>query len=57
VATNAEGSIVTTGDQPAAGIAFEHRNVERLLTTEPMAAAAAACLALAWRHHQTLLSA
>lgn len=57
VATNAEGSIVTTGDRPAPGIAFEHRNVERWLTTEPMAPAAAACLALAWRHRQALLSA
>lgn len=57
VPTNAERAILTTGGGPAAGIPFEHRVVERLLTTEPMAPAAAACLELAWRHRDALLSA
>ena len=29
--------------------------VERLLSSEPMASPGAACLALAWRHRDTLL--
>jgi transcriptional regulator with XRE-family HTH domain len=57
VTTNAEGTIVTTDGHPAAGIPFEHRNVERLLSSEPLAPAAAACLELAWRHREALLSA
>jgi len=57
VSANAEGTIVTTGDGATAGIPFEHRNVERLLTSEPLAPAAAACLDLAWRHRDVLLAA
>ena len=55
--TSAEGAVVSTGDRPAAGIAFEQRNIERLLTREPMAPAAAACLGLAWKHRRVLLAA
>jgi hypothetical protein len=57
VTTNAEGTVVTTGEDSAAGIPFEHRNVERLLSSEPLAPAAAACLELAWRHRDVLLAA
>ncbi|MGH2941944.1 MAG: helix-turn-helix domain-containing protein [Solirubrobacteraceae bacterium] len=57
VPTNAEGTIVTTGGQAAAGIPFEDRNIRRLLTSESMAPAAAACLDLAWRHRAALLAA
>jgi transcriptional regulator with XRE-family HTH domain len=57
VSTNTEGSILAIGGQSAAGVPFEHRNVERLLTSEPMAPAAAACLELAWRHRDVLLAA
>jgi hypothetical protein len=57
VSANAEGALVTSGTHVAAGIPFEHRNVERLLTCEPMAPAAAGCLELAWRHRDALLSA
>jgi transcriptional regulator with XRE-family HTH domain len=56
VSTNTEGSILGIGGQSAAGVPFEHRNVERLLMSEPMAPAAAACLELAWRHRDVLLS-
>ena len=57
VSTNTEGSILAIGGQSAAGVPFEHRNVERLLISEPMAPAGAACLELAWRHRDVLLSA
>ncbi|MEX5633845.1 transcriptional regulator [Parafrankia sp. FMc2] len=49
VATNAEGSVF-------AGIPFTERTVERLLRDEPVQAAGAALVALAWRHRDVLLS-
>jgi hypothetical protein len=57
VTTNADGTIVSADGPAAAGIPFEHRNVERLMRSEPLAPAAAACLQLAWRHRDALLSA
>jgi transcriptional regulator with XRE-family HTH domain len=57
VTTNAEGTIVMTAGRSAPGIPFEHRNVERLMSSEPLAPAAAACLELAWQHRDVLLSA
>lgn len=57
VRTNAEGSVVSTGPHRRAteGIPFTHTALRRLVDTEPLAPAAAACLELAWRHRETLL--
>lgn len=53
---NDEGEIVAVGDGRATeGVPFTHDSVRRLLTSEPMAAPGAACLALAWRHRDRLL--
>jgi transcriptional regulator with XRE-family HTH domain len=53
---NDEGEIVGTGGgQPVEGLPFTEQVVERLLTSEPMASPGAACLALAWRHRDTIL--
>jgi transcriptional regulator with XRE-family HTH domain len=57
VTANAEGTLVTARDGSTVGIPFEQRNIERLLTSEPMAPAAASCLELAWRHRAVLLCA
>jgi hypothetical protein len=54
VAANDEGTIV--GVQGAGrGIPFSQERVDQLLDREPLAPAAAACLALAWRHRATIL--
>jgi len=53
---NEEGELVSTGGgQPVEGLPFTGAVVERLLSSEPMASPGAACLALAWRHRDTLL--
>jgi hypothetical protein len=58
VQANAEGlTVAAAREQHAAeGVPFTAQNVERLLTREPMAPPGAACLALAWRHRDTLLT-
>jgi hypothetical protein len=48
VANNAEGSVL-------AAVPFEHTVVERFVSKEPMQAAGAALLALAWQHRRQLL--
>lgn len=54
---NEEGEMVGTGGgQPVEGLPFTGPVVERLLSSEPMASPGAACLALAWRHRDTILS-
>jgi transcriptional regulator with XRE-family HTH domain len=54
VAANDEGTVV--GVQGAGrGIPFSQERVYQLLDREPLAPAAAACLALAWRHRATIL--
>jgi transcriptional regulator with XRE-family HTH domain len=58
VVANDEGVVVTmaTPGRPAHGVPFVEERVAQLLGSEPMAPAAAACLALAWRDRETLLS-
>jgi len=55
-ASNAEGLVLGGGD--AAGrFAFTRANVERFVTSEPMQAAGAAVLSLAWQHRDQLTAA
>ncbi len=58
VTVNNEGAVITetAGGGSAKGIRFDEANIERLLRSEPMAPAAAACVALAWRHRELLLA-
>lgn len=58
VSVNNEGAVITetAGGGSAKGIRFDEANVERLLRSEPMAPAAAACVALVWRHRELLLA-
>ena len=52
---NEEGEIVAVGEgKPAEGVPFTEAAVCRVVETEPVASAGAACLALAWRHRDTL---
>jgi transcriptional regulator with XRE-family HTH domain len=53
VQSNNEGAIVT--GPSGRGIALTEDNVDRLVTSEPMAPSGAACLELAWRHRGLLL--
>jgi transcriptional regulator with XRE-family HTH domain len=55
---NSEGAVVSAGrGRPAGeGIPFTREAVDRLLSREPMAAAASACLQLAWTHRDALLT-
>ncbi|MGH3599769.1 MAG: helix-turn-helix domain-containing protein [Pseudonocardiaceae bacterium] len=54
---NEEGEIVAIGDGRATeGVPFTRESVQRLLSSEPMASPGAACLALAWRHRERILS-
>lgn len=57
VSANAEGRIVTGEDATGTtiGIPFRAATVERFTTAEPMQAAGAALLRLAWRHQDALL--
>ncbi|MEU0517343.1 helix-turn-helix domain-containing protein [Streptosporangium sp. NPDC006007] len=55
VTANAEG-ITVFGEAGQHGIPFTEPNVNRLLTSEPMASPGAGCLALAWRYRGLLLS-
>lgn len=54
VSGNAEGEL-TSSDDGRAGCPFAPDEVERLAYREPMQAAGAALLALAWEHRETLL--
>jgi len=52
---NEEGEIVAVGaGTPTEGVPFTEAAVSRMLETEPMASAGAACLALAWQHRDVL---
>ncbi|MGQ0778012.1 MAG: helix-turn-helix domain-containing protein, partial [Pseudonocardiales bacterium] len=52
---NEEGEIVAVGGGvPAEGVPFTEEAVRRMLETEPMGASGAACLALAWKHRNSL---
>jgi transcriptional regulator with XRE-family HTH domain len=54
---NEEGEVVAVGDGGVAdGVPFTAEAVDRMLTSEPIAAPGAACLALAWQHRDCLIS-
>ena len=56
VTTNQEGSVVTANPHaPGEGIPFTEEHLEKLLDAQSLAAPAAACLELAWRHRERLL--
>lgn len=62
VASNAEGSVLREGPREgprdgARGLAFTQDSIERFVTREPMQAAGAAALWLAWRHRDLLTAA
>jgi hypothetical protein len=59
VLANDEGVVVTVAGpgRLAHGVPFVEERVEQLLGSEPLAPAAAACLALAWRDRELLLAA
>lgn len=54
VSRNMEGEIYPS-DPDTVGISWTPENVRRVLNREPLAAAAAACVALTWRHRAVLL--
>ncbi|MBF6343413.1 helix-turn-helix domain-containing protein [Nocardia cyriacigeorgica] len=54
VSRNSEGDIYPS-DSGTIGIRWNAGNVRRVLNHEPLAAAAAACIALTWRHRGVLL--
>jgi transcriptional regulator with XRE-family HTH domain len=58
VLANDEGVVVTVAGpgRLAHGVPFVEERVEQLLGSEPLAPAAAACLALAWRDRELLLA-
>jgi hypothetical protein len=55
VATNDEGSVLTSLDGAAGGVPFTEQTVERFVQREPMQAAGAALLWSAWEHRSLLL--
>jgi hypothetical protein len=59
VATNPEGEVVFSLDNNKSirGLPFDEETVKRLTTREPLGQTSAACLTLAWRHHERLLGA
>jgi hypothetical protein len=54
VATNAEGSLYPS-EAGSVGIAWNAPNVRKVQTDEPLASAAAACIALTWKHRALIL--
>ncbi|MBN1173463.1 MAG: XRE family transcriptional regulator [Micromonosporaceae bacterium] len=55
VTHNDEGTIVTA-DRERREFTFDQATIERLLATEPIAPSGAACLHLAWNHHEAILA-
>ncbi len=55
VASNAEGEMFPS-DEGSVGIAWTSANIRHALTKEPLACAAAACMALTWKHRHMILS-
>jgi len=53
---NAEGQVVTSlgGNQSMHGLPFTEATVRQFLDREPLGGMSAACLALAWRHRESL---
>lgn len=54
VATNAEGDMYPA-EAGSVGIAWTPKNIRRVQTEEPLASAAAACIALTWKHRGLIL--
>jgi transcriptional regulator with XRE-family HTH domain len=54
VARNSEGDLYPS-DEGSVGIAWTAANVRKAQTQEPLASAAAACIALGWKHRDLLL--
>lgn len=54
VARNAEGDLYPSTDG-AVGIAWNASNVRKVQSDEPLASAAAACIALTWKHRDLIL--
>jgi len=54
VARNAEGEIFPS-EAGSVGIAWTSANIRRMLRDEPLACAAAACIALTWKHRGLIL--
>ncbi|MGH3489285.1 MAG: helix-turn-helix domain-containing protein [Actinopolymorphaceae bacterium] len=55
VATNAEGDMFPS-DRGSVGIAWNAPNIHKSLKEEPLACAAAACIALTWKHRRQVLA-
>jgi hypothetical protein len=57
VTRNAEGQVVAFLDnkQSVHGLPFTEVTVQRFLNDEPLGGTSAACLALAWRHRESLM--
>jgi len=57
VTVTAEGQIVTSLDnnQSVYGLSFTDATVQQFLNHEPLGGTSAACLALAWRHRESLM--
>lgn len=57
VTVNAEGQVISSLDnhQSMRGLPFTETTVKRFLNNEPLGGMSAACLALAWRHRQSLM--
>ena len=55
VSRNSEGEMYLS-DIGTVGVAWTPENVRRVLNREPLAAAAAACIALTWRHRDVVLA-
>ncbi len=58
VTVNAEGRVITSldNDQSVYGLPFTEAIVRQFLDREPLGGTSAACLALAWRHRESLLN-
>lgn len=54
VARNSEGELYPS-EEGSVGIAWTARNVRKAQTDEPLASAAAACIALTWKHRDLIL--
>lgn len=54
VTKNAEGDVYPSEDG-AIGLAWTPKNIRRIQAEEPLASAAAACIALTWKHRALIL--
>lgn len=54
VETNAEGEFVPS-DEHRVGLSWDAQTIQRVLSSEPLACSAEACIALTWKHRETIL--